>query len=464
VAGTAHGASTPHVFEVSGARRLSLDVIFHGDSAPVDGFLFDDVLLHAGTSLQCFKLGRCRFEAHRSNAPSDAGRSGRLVPLDTMIDCRELFRHGRVVGLEQAFDQLPLLLARKQAITPEFQRYTADLVYDLRIYRSLFDDVDAGLATESVTTRAEVERVILEGPGRRFMRYFDERLCALEKIVCGFSRQEHERHGFYFRRHVWDAILVSPFLARTNLRPRGYAGDSVMMEQIYENRYDGESLFGKLMHKHPIESAAAQAVRNRRRLIADTIAEARRDGARRDGSRLRFMSIACGPAWEVADLFATTEDCDAYACALLDQDEEALGEAQRRIAAVEQRTGRRVHARFIRESVRTMLRTPDLTDALGRHDVVYSMGLFDYLTTPVAQAVLGKLYQLLEPGGRMIIGNFHVGNPTRWYMDYWMDWTLIYRTEDEFLALARDLPGAECSVSFEETRSQMFLSVRKAAT
>jgi extracellular factor (EF) 3-hydroxypalmitic acid methyl ester biosynthesis protein len=152
----------------------------------------------------------------------------------------------------------------------------------------------------------------------------------------------------------------------------------------------------------------------------------------------------------------------AYECSLLDQDEEALGEAARRIAAVELRTGGLVRARYIRESVRTMLRSRHLLETLGRYHVVYSLGLFDYLTAPVAQAVLGRLYQLLEPGGTLIVGNFHVGNPTRWYMDYWMDWSLLYRTEEELLALARALPGAECSISFEATAAQMFLFARKA--
>jgi extracellular factor (EF) 3-hydroxypalmitic acid methyl ester biosynthesis protein len=483
VSGTVLGAAAPLVFEVSGARPLSLLVRFPADPPPADGAVVDEVLLRLGTSLESVPLGRCRFEA-----PGEAGDAQvrRVVPIDRPIDCDELLRHGRLVSLDQAFDQLPLLLARKHSIHPAFERYTAGLVYDLRIYRSLFDDIDAGLAPESPATRAVIEATVLAGQGRRFLEFFDERLAALEAIVRPFTRQEHERHGFYFRRHVWDAILASPFLSRTNLRPRGYAGDSMMMQYLYEEAWLGESLFGKLMHRHPIASAAAQAVRNRRKMLVETITSARRDGRfdvghdggsapkpaghdggsapKPPGSPLRFMSVACGPAWEVADLFATPGDCDAYECTLLDQDEEALGEAERRIEAVERLTGRRVRARYIRQSVRTMLRERDLPGALGRYHVVYSMGLFDYLTAPVAQAVLAKLYDLVEPGGRMIVGNFHVGNPTRWYMDYWMDWSLLYRTEEEMLALARDLPGAESSVSFEETASQMFLSVRKVAT
>jgi len=118
-------------------------------------------------------------------------------------------------------------------------------------------------------------------------------------------------------------------------------------------------------------------------------------------------------------------------------------------------------ARAVRQSVRTMLRTPSLRDDWGRFDVIYSMGLFDYLVGPVARAVLTKLYDLLDPGGELIIGNFHVGNPTRIYMEYWMDWVLFYRTEEEMLALAAGLPGGRARIDFEETRSQMFLRITK---
>ncbi len=91
------------------------------------------------------------------------------------------------------------------------------------------------------------------------------------------------------------------------------------------------------------------------------------------------------------------------------------------------------------------------------------MGLFDYLTAPVAAAVIKKLYQLLKPGGEMAIGNFYVANPSRAYMEYWHDWKIIHRTEDDLLRLADNLPGAEVEVLFDETRIQMLLHVRRRA-
>ncbi len=453
--GSAHHEGREHAFEVAGARPFALEVHFAG-APPPDRVILDRVDVILGT--EAASLGRCKFEGH-----GDGRAAGLVIPIDDPLKCQELVARRRVVRVDQGFDQLGLLLGRKEAIRPEFRAYTADLGYDIALHRALFDEIDQGLAGEPAEIQAIVRQRTIATRGRAFMALFDARLATLEELVRGFTRQEHERHGFYFRRNVWDFVLASPFLARTNIRPRGYAGDSLMMRYLYENAYVGDSLFGQLLHKHAIESHAAQAVRNRRRLLveaADAAWQERRDPAK----RLRIMSVACGPAWEIRDMFATAGDCQRFECTLLDQDEEALGEAEAAIAAVSEKVGAPIAAHYLRESVRTMLSTPNLTERFGRHDFIYSMGLFDYLTAPVARTVLKKLYELVEPGGRMIIGNFHVGNPTRIYMDYWMDWALLYRTEDEFTAMARELPGATHRIVFDETRSQMFLQVHKPGT
>lgn len=155
---------------------------------------------------------------------------------------------------------------------------------------------------------------------------------------------------------------------------------------------------------------------------------------------------------------AATENLEI---ALLDQDREALREGEEAVRQIERRYDTRLPTLVICESVRTMLRAPRLSELWGKYQFIYSMGLFDYLTDPVARAVMAKLYELLAPGGLLLLGNFHPQNPTRTYMEYWLDWVLFYRNEEEFLELARQLPGADCSVSFEHTGCQVFLCVRK---
>jgi extracellular factor (EF) 3-hydroxypalmitic acid methyl ester biosynthesis protein len=110
-----------------------------------------------------------------------------------------------------------------------------------------------------------------------------------------------------------------------------------------------------------------------------------------------------------------------------------------------------------------MLRGQALTERLGRFDFIYSMGLFDYLTPPVARAVLARLYDLLAPGGVLLVGNYHVRNPSRLYMEYWLDWRLFHRTEASFLELAEVLPAARREITFDATGCQMFLRLERGA-
>jgi extracellular factor (EF) 3-hydroxypalmitic acid methyl ester biosynthesis protein len=145
----------------------------------------------------------------------------------------------------------------------------------------------------------------------------------------------------------------------------------------------------------------------------------------------------------------------------LDQDQSALDEAAALVADLERQFKTKIYVSYLNESVRTLLKSSTLVEKWGRFDFIYSMGLFDYLIPPVAMGILGKLYQLLENGGDLLIGNFHDANPSRCYMEYWLDWVLFYRNEEEFLGLMPDGTRGQATVLFEDTKSQMFLHVKK---
>jgi extracellular factor (EF) 3-hydroxypalmitic acid methyl ester biosynthesis protein len=293
---------------------------------------------------------------------------------------------------------------------------------------------------------------------RRFFALMDQRLVELDAVTRDFDRAEHERHGYYLRRMLWEFLLTSEIHRRTNLKPRGYAGDAEMMELLYENRWAGRTVFSKLLHKHAVEQPAAQAVRNRRQLICRQLTE-RFSQPGEGAAPVRALSVACGPAWELRDLFQHPEDADRLHLTLLDQDPVALDCARACVAEREAALGRALPVAYVADSVRTMIRTPRIAERFGRFDFIYSMGLFDYLTPPVAKAVVGRLFEQLAPGGRLVVGNYHAENPSRWYMAYWLDWALYYRTEEEFLALAGKLQGHSAAVSFDASGCQMFLTV-----
>jgi extracellular factor (EF) 3-hydroxypalmitic acid methyl ester biosynthesis protein len=439
------------------ASRLSLWVEFHAGTRVESGTVLDGLELDGEAGP--VRLGRCRFSTE-----AGAGRegAGRVVFLDDLPDCRSLVHDDRFVDLRGYFQNVPLVLAQRERIRPELREHVSEVAYDLAVYKRFFDEQDRILDDEPEEVRRAGREVLVRTEGPHLLRTIDRALEELERIVAGFTREEHERHGFYLRRQLWPYLMCSEFLRRTNLKPRGYAGDAELMIMLYENGYRGTSAFGQLVHKHPCSTRAADAVRARRLLVPRVMREVRARAG--DGARpFRFLSLAAGPARELEEIVRGPEDAQRLDCTLLDQDPFALDLARHTVRQLELTHGARLAVRYVQDSVRTMLRAHDLSRTLGRHHFIYSMGLFDYLTGPVARAVLRKTYDLLEPGGTLLVGNYHVQTPTRLYMAYWADWSLYYRTEESFLELAEGLPVASAVVEFDETRCQMFLRLEKPA-
>jgi len=463
VASSAHGAPEPSLpaeleqggrrvrVLLSAATRISLRARFAG-APPADRSVFDRVVVRLGEREA--RLTRCRFHA-------DGPDGGRLVFLDDVYDVRSLLYDRKIVDLKGAFQSVPAVLGHKEIVRPEFRAFVSDLTYDLSVWRRFLDDQDAVLAQEPADAAAAAREALRATVGRAFMAFLDRQLARLAEVTVGFTHEEHERHGFYLRRQAWPYIEAAAIMHRTNVKPYGYAGDAEMMRLIYEDRYVGESLFGQVMHKHAVESPGAAAVRNRRRWVPRVLRElAKRWPAREP---FRFFSVAAGPAWELQDVYQTPEDVARFHCGLLDQDPHALAAARDNLARIENAVDRKVRVEWHQDSVRTMLRARDLATRFGRQHFVYSMGLFDYLTPPVAAAVLSRMWELLLPGGTLLVGNFHVSHASRLYMEYWLDWALFLRTEETFLALTDGLEGARKSITFDDSNCQMFLQLEKPA-
>ena len=424
------------------------------DGATVEAEV-ENCTLRVGERL--LEIGPCRIltEQHED------GERRRLVAVSRIHDFEKLFFHGKVDTLEAASLNLSLVLGYKKSIDPAFRAFVSDLTYDLNVYGHQLDQIDAESRDESPPVREIILQSIVQRVGAEMNDYLDGQCRELSRIVEGYSQDEHEHHGFYFRRQLWNILLRAPIMARTNLKPRGYNGDSEMMRMIYLNEYQGDTTFGKILHKYSVGQAGAQAVRNRRGEVAELLHRHAVTHALASTERLKILSVACGPAFEIREILRTREDCARMHFSLFDQDQLALLEAASLVGEIETSLQTEISVDFIKESVRTMLVTRGLKDRWGQFDFIYSMGLFDYLTAPVAAAVLGKLYQLLTPGGEMAVGNFAVGNPSRYYMEYWHDWKIIHRTEEDFLQMAQGLAGAEVSVRYDQTRIQMLLHVRK---
>ena len=93
---------------------------------------------------------------------------------------------------------------------------------------------------------------------------------------------------------------------------------------------------------------------------------------------------------------------------LLDQDVNALKHAHEKLWEIVKRTNSPVKLNFINKAIRNVItRGWEESD----FDLLYSAGLFDYFSDPVAQLAAKALFKCLKPGGQLIIGNFDLNRP-----------------------------------------------------
>ncbi len=437
------------------ASRYSLLFKYFKDHPPIDPE--KPVNLFIQDKEQAIEIGPCRI---LMNAGKNED-TGRLVSFQDLYDFHQVLQQKKLVKLQAGFQDLPLLLAIKNEIKPEFKGYVADLKYDLQVYKNLFDNLDSKYHAEPEEAKNSIQETIIRTEGPSFRRFFEDKLDELKSIVDDFTWKEHQCHGYYFRNQLWGLIHCSPFTARATQKPRGYAGDFGLMQMIYLNNYQGDSTYSKLTHKHAVEHAATQSVRHRIKLIAQLLDNHKNSSPLLSRGKIKVLSVGCGPAFELKNILKSPRDCLNYHFTLFDQDNAALLRASELIDKIGNRFNSVPEVEYIQGSVRSMLFSRKFEQKWGQYHFIYSLGLFDYLSSRVAKAVLDRLFRILKPGGELVVGNFHVSNPSKYYMAYWGGWHLILRTEENFKSLFQHTPSGKCSVLYDNTGIQMFLRIKK---
>jgi hypothetical protein len=219
-------------------------------------------------------------------------------------------------------------------------------------------------------------------------------------------------------------LLDDPFTKRAFEKPRGYAGDAVMLDYIYRPRELQTSGFGHVVHHVTTAAGAAKSIRWRRSHLAGRLLE-----GMESNDRLRVLSVASGHLRELDIVSIATSNRNIQILAL-DQDKDSLEEAVR------------CYPDFVIHPLNHSISHLFKSDILGQFDLIYSAGLFDYLADRTAISLIEVLVARLHPGGRLVLGNYTHANDGRGYMEGMMDWRLIYRHEEDLVRLVKTATGA----------------------
>ena len=258
----------------------------------------------------------------------------------------------------------------------------------------------------------------------------------------------------FFSEQIRPLLHEGPLARRSLERPRGYAGDFEMMRFAYRAELVGHSLFGKCVHAYVTSHPNAQAVRNRADYVVGKI-KGQIERARSMDRKLRVLSVACGPACEIQQLIETGEDLSGLEIHLMDQDLDALQTAQRDIEVAARTAGVKVDVHFVHKAIRNVI----VKGLDEEYDFIYSAGLFDYFSDPVAEKAARRFVDAMAPGGQVVIGNFTTSPQNQLFMEFALDWTLIYRNELDLQRLYRKV-SSSISIEAEPNGINLFAVLR----
>jgi trans-aconitate methyltransferase len=239
----------------------------------------------------------------------------------------------------------------------------------------------------------------------------------------------------------------------------GYPGDFQIMNQVYDWERRGNTVYEMLMHRIGLD--VAECIKTRMEVVQEHIAETVFAEGREQAARI--MSLGSGPAREVELFLKGVCNTGGHAdFTLIDQEEDALRYASERTYPHLLRLAGRYNVQCLNMSFTDILRGTSGLSTLQSQDLIYSVGLLDYLTDRRALGLVHRLYSQLAPGGLLIIGNMNeTALSNLWPMEFLADWTLEYRNEAQMLRWVEGLDTAERWTETERTGRVRLLFARK---
>jgi hypothetical protein len=337
-----------------------------------------------------------------------------------------------------------------EGILPEFVQLCTEIVNLFRSYKQILESFEARLTA----TGREREQKLLEAliacedrivPQWKELWYRGSDV--LEPVWK--DPQTLARHKRYAERVLTPDFMPGAVMRRCYEKPLGYPGDYQIMNYVYEWQRVGNTNYEKLLHRIGIETGACVGTRLRmtQKILRDRIAE-------QPGEKpMNIANLGCGSAYEIYDYLKIDRLPRPINVTLIDQDQGALSHAYEHAYREVVRHAGRVKLQCLQASFAQLLKAGALFKTLPPQDVIYSLGLFDYLSHRRARALAHDLYAQLAPGGKLIIANVKQGRETcQWPLEFVTDWSLIYRTEDDMRAMYEDLDIRNVEVIEDSTK------------
>ncbi|MFH1715284.1 MAG: PilZ domain-containing protein [Elusimicrobiota bacterium] len=250
-------------------------------------------------------------------------------------------------------------------------------------------------------------------------------------------------------------VYQAKTIKRAFEKPRGYPGDYDMLEIVYDNLEISDGI-GKYIDRYFLNVPYADGIRRRkdkmRRVIEGFIKES-------DKEKLALLNLASGSCRELKEMIDNwAGEMKKLDVSCVDLDQAALDFSKKVLAKID----KNVNMRFINGNILELGKIEDIKNK--KFDLIYSIGIADYLQDRIIVKILKECYGLLNTKGEIVIAYKDKDQHRPLLLNWYGDWYFIPRNENEVLSLIKNALKDESykiSIDREDTGVIFFVTIKK---
>lgn len=235
-----------------------------------------------------------------------------------------------------------------------------------------------------------------------------------------------------FRYQLKDYLFQSDLLKYAFLKPKGYPGDYDAIEAIYDKIPISKDL-GYFLDKYFLEVDYVQAVRDRKNRMKKILHDFIENNEKHV---IRILNIACGSCREIRELieegFSPKKKVIFY---LVDQEKKALEFSKNAL----KNASKNFIFKFVADNILNFIESPDyMRKKYGKQDLIYSIGLADYLPDSILGPLIKYSFNLLSKKSYFLIAHKNVFEYASPVSEWCADWNFIPRKSIDLKKLIKN--------------------------
>lgn len=305
--------------------------------------------------------------------------------------------------------------------------------------------------------RSAVERIaFIQGIEEEFMKNLQQHYIDISNILNQLRDLEFLSHKRYYQDKLNMFFLEAITTKRCYEKPLGYAGDYIMMENIYEHHenYGGDSTYTTLINRYNCTIQFARSNIRRKELLKATVYK-----TATKSSKHKILSVGSGSGREIVEIVQEGKLSNLN-MNFLDMDNGSLRFIETKLEPL---VKNQMSFNYVNENIINLIKGR-VSSSITGCDLIYASGLYDYLSDKVASKLTNVLFDMLNENGQLIICNASsTVSADKAYIELICEWFMKYRNVEELTALSENLDGDfDVSVSpANEDNVYNFLQITK---